>query len=164
MLFVIFISMTGADLGLIFIIIGVIMLLAEAVTPGAFLVVPATVLIVLGGLGLIAPDLLLSIWSPIIAIAIGVPVFLITVKAYQKLSPPMPPTTTVATSLIGKEGMVVTDVCPNNIRGKVKIENEVWSATSTRPIGSGYRVRVIDSEGVHVKVEPIGEVPEAECK
>jgi inner membrane protein len=50
--------MTGSDLGLIFIIIGVIMLLAEAVTPGAFLVVPATVLIVLGALGLAAPDLL----------------------------------------------------------------------------------------------------------
>jgi inner membrane protein len=156
--------MTGADLGLIFIIIGVIMLLAEAVTPGAFLVVPATVLIVLGALGLIAPNLLLSIWSPIIAIAIGVPVFMLTVKAYQKLSPPMPPTTTVATSLIGMEGIVVTDVCPNNIRGKVKIENDVWSATAARPIQAGYRVRVVHSEGVHVKVEPIGVVPEAECK
>lgn len=156
--------MTGADLGLIFIIIGVIMLLAEAVTPGAFLVVPATVLIVLGAIGLIAPDLLLSIWSPIIAVLIGVPVFMLTVKGYQKLSPPMPPTTTVATSLIGKEGLVVTDVCPNNIRGKVKIENDVWSATSTRPIKAGYRVKVVHSEGVHVKVEPIGEVPESECK
>ncbi|MDW5563636.1 MAG: NfeD family protein [Methanomassiliicoccus sp.] len=155
--------MTGADLGLIFIIIGVIMLLAEAVTPGAFLVVPATVLIVLGALGMIAPDLLLSIWSPIIAVLIGVPVFMLTVKAYQKLSPPMPPTTTVATSLIGKEGIVVADICPNNIRGKVKIENDTWSATSVRPIPTGYRVRVVHSEGVHVKVEPIGEVPEAEC-
>lgn len=140
------------------------MLLAEAITPGAFLVVPATVLIVLGAIGLIAPDLLLSIWSPIIAVLIGVPVFMLTVKAYQKLSPPMPPTTTVATSLIGMEGVVVTDVCPNNIKGKVKIENDIWSATSTRPIRAGYRVRVIESEGVHVKVEPIGEVPEAECK
>jgi membrane protein implicated in regulation of membrane protease activity len=156
--------MTGADLGLIFIIIGVIMLLAEAVTPGAFLVVPATVLLVLGAIGVIEPDLLLSIWSPIIAIVIGVPVFMITVKAYQKLSPPMPPTTTVATSLVGMEGVVETDVCPNNIKGKVKIENDVWSATSTRPIPKGYRVRVVDSEGVHVKVEPIGDVPEAECE
>ncbi len=156
-------TVTGADLGLIFIIIGVIMLLAEAVTPGAFLVVPATVLIVLGTIGVLAPDLLLSIWSPIIAVLIGVPVFMLTVKAYQKLSPPMPPTTTVGTSLIGMEGVVVTDICPNNIRGKVKIQSDVWSATSTRPIKAGYRVRVVNSEGVHVKVEPIGEVPEAEC-
>ncbi|MBI0584107.1 MAG: NfeD family protein [Methanomassiliicoccus sp.] len=145
-------------------IIGVIMLLAEAVTPGAFLVVPATVLLVLGAIGMLAPDLLLSVWSPIIAIAIGVPVFMLTVKLYQKLSPPMPPTTTVATSLIGMEGVVVTDVCPNNIRGKVKIENDTWSATSTRPIPIGYRVKVINSEGVHVKVEPIGDAPIAECK
>lgn len=156
--------MTGADLGLIFIIIGVIMLLAEAVTPGAFLLVPATVLIVLGALGMIAPDLLLSIWSPIIAIVVGVPVFFLTVKAYQKLSPLMAPTTTVATSLIGMEGVVVVDVCPQNIKGKVKIDSDVWSATSTRPIAAGYRVRVVNSEGVHVKVEPIGDAPMAECK
>jgi membrane protein implicated in regulation of membrane protease activity len=156
--------MTGGELGLIFIIIGVIMLLAEAATPGAFLVVPATVLLVLGALGLIAPDLLLSIWSPILAIAVGLPVFLLTVKAYQKHSPPMPPTTTVATSLIGMEGLVVTQTCPNNLKGKVKIENDVWSATSAKPIPNGYKVRVVESEGVHVKVEPVGEVPEAECK
>lgn len=156
--------MTGADLGLLFIIIGVIMLLAEAMTPGVFLVVPATVLIVLGAIGLIAPGLLLSIWSPIIALVIGVPVFMVTVKAYQRLSPPMPPTTTVATSLIGMEGVVVTEVCPNNIKGKVKIQNDIWSATSTRPIQAGFRVKVVHSEGVHVKVEPIGVVPEAECK
>jgi hypothetical protein len=42
------------------------------VTPGAFLVVPATVLIVLGTIGVLAPDLLLSVWSPIIAVLIGV--------------------------------------------------------------------------------------------
>lgn len=140
------------------------MLLAEAMTPGVFLVVPATVLIVLGAIGLIAPGLLLSIWSPIIALVIGVPVFMVTVKAYQRLSPPMPPTTTVATSLIGMEGVVVTEVCPNNIKGKVKIQNDIWSATSTRPIQAGFRVKVVHSEGVHVKVEPIGVVPEAECK
>jgi membrane protein implicated in regulation of membrane protease activity len=156
--------MTGADLGLIFIIIGVLMLLAEAVTPGAFLVVPATVLLVLGALGLVAPDLLLSIWSPILAVVIGVPVFFLTVKAYQKLSSPMPPTTTVATSLIGMEGQVITDVCPNTLKGKVKIENDIWSATSTRPIPAGFKVRVVHSEGVHVQVEPMGDVPEAECK
>ena len=140
------------------------MLLAEVVTPGVFLIVPATVLIVLGAIGIVAPELLLSIWSPIIAIAIGVPVFLVTVKAYQKLSPIMPPTTTVATSLIGMEGLVVTDMCPNNIKGKVKIENDIWSATSTRSIPKGYWVKVTDSEGVHVKVEPIGEVPVTDCK
>lgn len=155
--------MTGADLGLIFIIIGVLMLLAEAVTPGAFLVVPATVLLVLGALGMVAPEFLLSIWSPILAVVIGVPVFFLTVKTYQKLSPPMPPTTTVATSLIGMEGLVITDTCPNNLRGKVKIENEIWSATSTVPIPAGYRVKVVHSEGVHVEVEPIGTVPEVDC-
>ena len=145
--------MTGADLGLMFIIIGVIMLLAEAVTPGVFLVVPATVLIVLGAIGLIAPGLLLSMWSPIIALVIGVPVFMVTVRAYQKLSPPclQPPAGDVADR---NGGVVVTEVCPNNIRGKVKIQNDIWSATSTRPIEVGYRVRVVHSEGFMSRSSP----------
>lgn len=157
--------MTGADLGLIFIIIGVIMLLVEAVTPGAFIVVPATVLIILGVIGILAPDVLLSVWSPIIAVIILVPTTLLTIKFYQRLSPPMPPTTTVATSLIGMEGVVTTPICPNNIRGKVKIENDTWSATADRAIPAGARVRVVHSEGVHVKVESIGEYVETgpEC-
>jgi len=156
--------MTGEELGLIFMIIGVLMLLAEALLPGAFLVVPATVLIILGAIGLIAPGILLSWWSPLIAIIIIVPMTFLTIRLYQRLSPPMPPTTTVATSLIGREGLVVTDICPNNLRGKVKIDNDVWSATADRSIAAGSRVRVVHSEGVHVRVEVIGEAPIApEC-
>ncbi|HOB37459.1 MAG: NfeD family protein [Methanomassiliicoccaceae archaeon] len=149
--------MTGAELGLIMIIIGIIMLIAEIFAPGAFLLVPATVLIVLGAIGMIAPDILLSWWSPIIAVVLIVPMTLITVRMYQKLSPPMPPTTTVATSLIGQEGVVVTKVCPGNIKGKVKIKSDVWSATSDQNIPVGARVVVVHSEGVHVRVKQIGE-------
>lgn len=150
--------MTGAELGLILIIIGVIMLLIEASTPGSFIIVPATVLIVLGVIGMLAPELLLSIWSPIIAIIILVPTTLLTVKMYQKLSPPEPPTTTVASSLIGREGMVVREVCPNSLKGKVKIESDVWSATADKIIPVGYRVKVVHSEGVHVRVEVIDQM------
>jgi len=149
--------MTGAELGLIMIIIGITMLIAEIFAPGAFLLVPATVLIVLGAIGMIAPDILLSWWSPIIAVVLIVPMTLITVRMYQKLSPPMPPTTTVATSLIGQEGVVVTKVCPGNIKGKVKIKSDVWSATSDQNIPVGARVVVVHSEGVHVRVKQIGE-------
>ncbi|NLI73940.1 MAG: NfeD family protein [Euryarchaeota archaeon] len=146
-------------------IIGIIMLIAEIFSPGVFMVVPATVLIVLGAIGMIAPDILLSWWSPIIAVILIVPLMLITVKMYQKLSPPMPPTTTVATSLIGQEGVVVTMVCPGNLKGKVKIDSDVWSATSDEAIPVGARVKVIHSEGVHVRVKNIGEafIP-VECR
>jgi membrane protein implicated in regulation of membrane protease activity len=147
----------GVELGLIFLIIGVLMLLAEAASPGAFFLVPATVLIILGAIGIIAPDLLLSWWSPILAVIILVPMTLITIKLYQQLSPSAPPTTTVATSLVGMEGVVTSAIYPGSIKGKVKIENDIWSATADTSIPVGARVVVRHSEGVHVHVEEVQE-------
>jgi len=149
------------------IIIGILMLAAEAAVPGNFLVVPATVLLVLGFIGLVAPAILFSWFSPILAVLILIPTTLVTIKLYQKMAPIAPPETVVATSLIGKEGIVVTEVNPSNLKGKVKIDHDSWSATASRCIPVGTRVRVVHSEGVHVKVEEIegGRLPEAgECK
>jgi inner membrane protein len=140
-----------------FIVIGVLMLLAEAAAPGNFLLVPATVMLVLGGIGLVAPSLLFSWFSPIIAVLVLVPMTYISIKLYQTLAPPAPPETTVATSLVGKEGVVVKDVNPNNLRGKVRIEHDTWSATSGHRIPAGRNVVVKSSEGVHVYVEEAGE-------
>jgi len=145
----------ATELSLVFIVIGVLMLLLELSQPGSFLLVPATVLLALGGIGLIFPDLLLTVWSPIIAVIILVPTTLLTIKMYQRLAPPSPPETTVATSLIGKEGVVETEVVPGSLRGKVRIANVIWSATSNSPIPAGKKVRVVRSEGVHVTVEEI---------
>lgn len=145
----------ATDMSLVFIVIGVLMLLLELSQPGSFLLVPATVLLALGGIGLVFPELLLTVWSPIIAVIILVPTTLITIKLYQRLAPPAPPETTVATSLIGKEGVVETEVVPGSLRGKVRIANVIWSATSAMPIPQGKSVRVVRSEGVHVTVEEI---------
>ncbi len=145
----------ATDLSLVFIVIGVLMLLLELSQPGSFLLVPATVLLALGGIGLILPDLLLTVWSPIIAVLILVPTTLGTIKLYQRLAPPSPPETTVATSLIGKVGVVETKVIPGTLRGKVRIANVIWSATSEIEIPVGKKVKVVRSEGVHVTVEEI---------
>jgi membrane protein implicated in regulation of membrane protease activity len=147
----------ATDLSLVFIVIGVLMLLLEISQPGSFLLVPATVLLALGGIGLVFPDLLLTVGSPIIAVIILVPTTLLTIKIYQRLAPPAPPETTVATSLIGKEGVVDVEVVPGTLKGKVRIANVVWSANSTTPISVGKRVRVVRSEGVHVTVEEISQ-------
>lgn len=150
-------ALGGFELGLAFVVLGILMLLAEVSSPGAFILVPATVLIVLGSMGMLAPNLLLSWWSPVIAGAITIPLTYATFKMYQKLAPPAPPETTVATSLIGKVGVVETEVVPNSLKGKVRIEHDTWSATSARPIPPGKRIVVRASEGVHVTVE---EAPE----
>lgn len=143
------------DLSLAFIVIGVLMLLVELSSPGSFLLVPATVLMALGVIGLIFPDILLTWWSPLAAIIILVPTTLLTIKLYQRLAPPAPPQTTVATSLIGMQGAVEVATIPGTLRGKVRIANVIWSATSDHPIDIGKEVKVVRSEGVHVTVEEI---------
>jgi len=140
-----------------FVVAGVILLLAEAISPGVFLLVPATVLLVLGFLGLAFPDFLFSIWAPIIAVVVFVPVTYGTIKLYQKIAPPAPPETTVATSLVGMTGIVVSEVHPSNLKGKVRIAHDTWSATSGKRIAEGKKIIVKSSEGVHVFVEEIGE-------
>jgi membrane protein implicated in regulation of membrane protease activity len=148
-------ALGGSELGLAFIIIGILMLLAELSAPGAFILVPATVLLVLGFVGMVAPDVLISWWSPVIVAVVVIPITYVTMKMYQKLAPPAPPETTVATSLVGMTGVVVADVAPNNLKGKVRIEHDTWSATSSKAIPAGKKVVVKMSEGVHVTVEEV---------
>jgi membrane protein implicated in regulation of membrane protease activity len=147
----------SAILALAFVIIGVIMLLAEAASPGSFILVPATVLLVLGAIGLLSPDWLLSWWAPLAAVIVLVPTTIITIKLYQRLAPPVAPETTVATSLVGMKGVVTSKVVPNDLKGKVRIDHDTWSATSTNTIPVGKMVVVKSSEGVHVFVEEIPE-------
>jgi len=145
----------GVSVGLAMLIIGILMILAEVASPGAFILVPATVLIVLGAIGMVEPKILLSWWSPIIAVVILLPMTYVTMLMYQKLAPPVPPETTVATSLVGMTGVVEREVLPNILTGKVRIAHDTWSATSSRAIPVGRKVVVKASEGVHVTVEEV---------
>jgi len=138
---------------LILIVIGAILLIIEAMSPGVFLLIPGTVLVILGLIGYIFPDFLYSVYAPILALAIAIPVTLGTVKMYQILARPEPPTTTITDSLVGKEGIVLVRTVPENITGKVKIGSDDWSATSADPIEKGTEVVVVKSQGVHVTVE-----------
>jgi len=154
----------ATDLSIAFVVIGVLMLLAEAAAPGNFLLVPATVLLLLGGIGLVFPDFLLSVWAPLAAVIILVPSTYITIKLYQKLAPPAPPETTVATSLVGTTGIVTKEVRPNSLKGKVLIDHDTWSATANCNIQEGKKIRVKSSEGVHVTVEEISEDGTPVCR
>ncbi len=137
---------------IILIIIGAILLIVEAFSPGAFMVIPGTVLVILGLIGAAFPDILYSWWSPIIALVIAVPVTLVTIKGYQRLAKPEPPTTTVASSLAGRTGKVIVATEVGSMRGKVRIGSDTWSATSDEPIEEGAEVVVESGEGVHVHV------------
>ena len=145
------------DLAIVFVLVGVVLLLVEATQPGAFLLVPATILMAIGFMGLVYPDLLFSIWSPIIAVILFAPMTYLTIKLYQRIAPPAPPETTVATSLVGQRGVVVKKVVPHNLTGKVRVANDTWSATASSVIEEGTKVVVKESEGVHVTVEEVAE-------
>lgn len=139
-------------IAIVMIVVGAIFLIIEAFSPGAFMVIPGLVLVILGLIGAAFPDILFTWWSPVIAVVVAIPTTAITVKGYQKLAEPEPPTTTVADSLVGRRGTVTVATEPGTMRGKVRIDSDTWSATSDEAIEEGAQVEVESSEGVHVHV------------
>ena len=144
-----------STIGLIMIVVGILMLLIEASSPGFFIAIPATVILCLGLIGVLAPDLFFTWVSPVVALAISIPITIVAIKLYQRLAPPEPPTTTVGTSLIGKHGTVSVAIEPKQITGKVQVDNQTWSATSGTEIPVGTDIVIVESRGVHVVVEPV---------
>ncbi len=63
-------------------------------------------------------------------------------------------------SLINKTGIVVEDINHLNYTGKVKISGELWSAISDIDIKKDTQVRVLQIDGVKLKVEPLKETIE----
>ena len=145
--------MEAATVALIIVVIGAILILFEAMNPGAFMVIPGSVLVIVGIIGFIVPDFLFSIYSPLTAILIAVPVTVITIFMYRKLAEPVPPTTSVSDSLVGKKGKVTVRTGPNNLKGKVRIGMDVWSANSDEEIEEDTDVEVVSTEGVHITVK-----------
>ncbi len=137
----------------VIIAIGAIFVIAEVFSPGAFMIVPGTVLIVVGIIGVLYPDFLFSWSSPVVAILVTAPVTIVTIYAYQQLAMPEPPTTTVTDSLVGRKGTILVETGPDDIRGKIRIGTDVWSASSDEIIPAGEEVVVVSASGVHVRVE-----------
>lgn len=147
--------MDVATIALILIVIGLVLILVEAISPGAFIVVPGVVVLVIGIVSYMVPGFITSIWMPILIIVLFVVVSFITIKVYRKLAPPEPPKTTINSSLIGKRGIVTAQVSKNDLKGKVKIDNDMWSANAEETIEIGKEVEVVSAEGVHITVKPV---------
>lgn len=146
--------MDPATLAIILIIIGLVLLIIEALTPGFFAVIPGAILAIIGIMGYFIEDFFGSWYLIATAVIVAIVVSAVTIKGYQMLAKPEPPTTTVMESLVGREGTVTSTVYPGNLKGKVKIDSDSWSATSEDTIEIGTKVSVYDAEGVHIKVRP----------
>lgn len=138
---------------LVLIVLGLILLIVEATSPGVFMIIPASILIILGALGLVSPDFLFSWWAILVAIVVAVPVTAITIYFYKFLGKPQPPSTTITDTLVGTTGIVLVTTIPGSLKGKIKIGSDTWSANSNKPIEAGTRAKVVRSEGVHVFIE-----------
>ena len=64
-------------------------------------------------------------------------------------------------SIIGKKGIVVEDIDNIDYSGKVKVNGELWSATSSEDLKKGTRIIVTEVDGVKLKVEPSEQKAEA---
>lgn len=146
----------GLSFGWLLIVAGALLLLVEVYSPGFFATVPATVLIILGILQLMGVDISNPWAGGLIGIVTALCAAGFTVWMYGKITPNESPTTISRDSLIGMEGQVQKSVDATTISGKVVIGSTEWSARSTGAIiPAGKKVKVIDSQGVHIVVEEV---------
>ena len=145
----------GASLGYAFILLGILLFVIETFQPGFLLAVPATVLLVIGLLLLVAPDIVNSWMALPIILVVGCVTFYFTLKFYQSLAPPDSPPIGSLRVHIGKEAKVVKAVVPGTIKGKVRLGTIEFRASSSTDISEGSLVKVIDVDGIHLIVEAI---------
>lgn len=137
---------------IVLIVIGAALVITEANIPGGYLIIPGLDLLVIGIYGCIVPDMLFTWYTVAIAIILTIPVIIGTLWLYKRLGGTAPPSTTVTGSLVGREGVVTVETNPENLKGKVKIGSDTWSADSDDILPVGTEVTVVSSEGVHVHV------------
>ncbi len=142
-------------MGALFVVVGLIMLILEVHTPGFFIAVPGTIFLVLGAAMILMGDSLDMLTASILILISAFGASVATLAWYKYIGPTQAPSTVTIDGLVGKEGIVIRRVEPNSIKGKVKIDGDIWSATSEVPIEEGKKVIVVKGEGVHVVVKEV---------
>lgn len=142
--------------GILLLVIGIALLAFELVHPGIFLLIPGSVLTAAGVMILVIPGVFLTtIYGPIIITVVAIGAMVGIIPLYRRWAPVRPPMVSIPSTMAGRQGLVIVPVIPNTIRGKVKIDSEVWSASADQPIATGTMVRVVSGEGVSIRVEPV---------
>ncbi len=125
---------------------GIVCYIIETMNPGFFIAVPGTVLIVVGALGVLAPDIYDFAFAWVAIIVLAAVTAYATMRVYRRIAPPgMSTTTTSVDNIVGRRGVTVSEV--NATQGEVRIEGEGWRARSPVPIPAGTRIEVTGREG-----------------
>jgi len=141
--------------GWIIVLFGALFFVLEVFSPGVFLLVPGTVLLIIGVLVILGVDIFSSTYGIVAGILIALVAAIITVFLYSRLTPgDEKPLTISMDSLVGKTGRVLTAADEETLSGKVSVEGQIFSAKSkSGVIPEGAKVKVIASRGVHIVVE-----------
>lgn len=139
-----------------FLMLGILLIVAEVFMPGNFIAVPGGALFFMGSIGLFAPDLMFG--SPVSWLLWPLAAIVSTaanVWFYRRWAPAGDaPLTMVGDSLPGAVGTVEKEV-GTNVAGQVRIQGAMWSARSLAgTLAAGTKVRVVRVEGVFAIVEP----------
>lgn len=154
-----------AWMGLILVILGAVLILAEVLTGGATYGALAVVGAIFLGVGFISTYpinvfsgelIYIKNWWLImtglyinIAVLVGFLIFMVyKVISIHRRKPP----SEFLTNLRGVEGVAIDDIGPDKL-GFVIVFGEYWKATSKTPIGRGCKVRVVEIEGDILVVE-----------
>ena len=148
----------GLDPGWLWLIGGVVLLIAEVIAPGFFLLflgvaaIAAGLFTVLFGLGIVAQLALFALYA-ILAVLAGKRFY-----AAHPSSSPLPFLNDPARRLVGKVVTVTAPVDEHN--GRVRVGDGEWSARGG-PAGVGEQVRITGIDGNCLTVEPERLLPPA---
>ena len=141
--------------GWIIVVLGALFFVLEVFSPGFFLLVPGTVLLIIGVLVILGVDIFSSTYGIVLGIGIALLAAIVTVYLYSRLTPgDEKPLTISMDSLVGRTGRVLNPADEETLSGKVSVEGQIFSAKSKSGIiPEGAKVKVIASQGVHIVVE-----------
>ena len=146
-------------IGIGLLVMGAALFVLELVHPGAFLLIPGTVLLAGAFLYILLPDFLLhSLFGPLVDRRCGgdrrpgigsIPSSpggwpLSTARWF-----PILPRWKV------ESGSLPAPASPDSMSGKVQVDSEIWSARGDEVIPIGTKVRVVGGAGVCVLVRPV---------
>jgi len=140
--------------GILLILLGLILFIAEIkIVSHGTLTVAGMAAMVLGSLMLFeSPDPYLRIsWGVILVTVLATSTFF-TVVVAKALSAHRRSPATGREGLVGLEGVTETGLAPD---GKVFVHGEYWDAWSDEPIKAGRRVRVLEVDGMRLKVKRV---------
>ena len=156
-------ELLGDQIGLIFIIMGILLFAVEVWMPGFLVAVPGTVLIALGIL--MSFEIVTGIWLLPVGLVVGLGSLYGTIKFYQTFASPDTPSEMSIKSFVGTTGVVTKAISPDSY-GKIKVDRArkatlnveemraITCDSCNSDIAVGTSVEVVSAEGITLTVKP----------